>query len=208
MVAGILPAVSSIHRGKFPTNRDPACESWVDAEARRRTVFYQGLPDILQTLVLGVLGYAAMVAMLRLSGKRTLSKMNMFDFVVTVALGSLLASTILSESVSLSEGITAFAVLIASQFVVTWISVRSETFKRLVKAEPTLLYHDGEFLRDAMRKQRVTHEEILCAARKQSFDGLNAKHSVILETDGTLNVVRNENPDTAGSLAPVAQIEP
>ncbi len=170
-------------------------------------MFYQGFSDVWNTAIIGLLAYASIVVMLRVSGKRTLSKMNMFDFVVTVALGSLLATTILSDSVSLSEGITAFAALIVGQFVVTWISVRSATFKRLVKAQPTLLYHDGGFIHDAMKKQRVTREEILCAARKQSFDGLDEGYSVILETDGTLNVVRNKNPDKAGSLEPVAQIE-
>ncbi len=171
-------------------------------------MFYQGLSDIFQTLVLGVCAYAAMVILLRVSGKRTLSKMNTFDFVVTIALGSLLASTILSETVSLSEGVTAFAVLIASQFVVTWISVRSEWFMGLVKAEPTLLYHDGTYLEAAMRRQRVTQEEIFCAARSRGFDGLDEKHLVILETDGTLNVVRNDDPGAAGALEPVSRIAP
>ncbi len=169
-------------------------------------MFFDGWHDIFRVFVVGLSAYVAIVALLRLSGKRTLSKMNMFDFVVTVAFGSLLAGTMLNEKVSVAEGVAGMVVLIGGQFVVTWLSVRSEWFKRVVKAEPTLLFHDGKYLDDRMRRERVTREEILCAARSQRLDGLQDCHSVILETDGTLNVVRNEDPDVPGSLKPVASV--
>ena len=90
-------------------------------------------------MVVGVLAYVALVFLLRISGKRTLSKMNAFDFVVTVALGSTLATILLSKDVPLAEGVLAFALLIALQYVIAWFSVRSRTVSRFVKAEPTLL---------------------------------------------------------------------
>ena len=169
-------------------------------------MFFDGWFDIFRVLVVGLSAYVAIVALLRISGKRTLSKMNMFGFVVTVAFGSLLAGTMLNDSVSVSEGVAGMVVLIGGQFVVTWLSVRSEGFMRIVKAEPTLLFHGGEYLEDRIRSERVTREEVLCAARSQRLDGLEDCHSVILETDGTLNVVRNENPDMPGSLKAVASV--
>ena len=62
--------------------------------------------------------------------------MNAFDLVVTVALDSTLATVLLSSNVALAEGLLAFALLISLQFGVTWLSVRSSTFRRLVKNEP------------------------------------------------------------------------
>jgi uncharacterized membrane protein YcaP (DUF421 family) len=62
---------------------------------------------------------------LRVSGKRTLSKWNAFDFVVTIALGSILATVLLSKDVRLAEGLTACALLVGLQFLNTWIAVRS-----------------------------------------------------------------------------------
>ncbi len=59
-----------------------------------------------------ILAYAALVGFLRISGKRTLSKLNAFDFVVTVALGSMLATIILSQEVYLLEGLVGFALII------------------------------------------------------------------------------------------------
>lgn len=74
--------------------------------------------------VVGMCAYAALVVFLRTSGKRTLAKMNAFDLVVTVALGSTLATVLLSKDVALVEGVLAFAVLIALQFGIAWLSVR------------------------------------------------------------------------------------
>lgn len=91
-----------------------------------------------------------------MSGKRTLTKLNAFDGVVTVALGSTIASTIMSKSTALAEGATAFAVLIGLQFVITFLSVRIKAFSKLVEAEPRLLLLDGQFLDGALTAERVT----------------------------------------------------
>jgi uncharacterized membrane protein YcaP (DUF421 family) len=79
---------------------------------------------LLRTLLVGSLAYAALVVLLRLSGKRTLSKWNMFDLVVTVAFGSTLATALLSKDTSLMQGVAAFALLVALQWALTWASVR------------------------------------------------------------------------------------
>ena len=84
-----------------------------------------------------------LLLLLRVSGKRTLTKMNAFDLVVTVALGSTLTTVLLTKSVALAEGLTAFVLLIFLQFVLTWLFVRSQAASRLVKSEPTLLVYQG-----------------------------------------------------------------
>ena len=76
-------------------------------------MLFDGWLSLLRTAVVGILAYAALVHFLRVSGKRTLSKMNAFDLIVTVALGSTLATVLLSSSVSLATGALAFALLIA-----------------------------------------------------------------------------------------------
>ncbi len=76
---------------------------------------------------------------------------------VTVALGSTLATVLLSKDVALAEGLLALALLIFLQYAIAWASIRSEHFQRLVKAEPTLLLRDGRFLESAssMTKSRT-----------------------------------------------------
>ena len=158
-----------------------------------KSLLFDNWADVGRTALIGVLAYAALVLLLRVSGKRTLSKMNAFDFIVTVALGSVLATILLSKDVALADGVTAMATLIALQFIVAWLSVRFQWVSKLVKAEPALLLHRGEFCRDAMRRERVVESEIRAAVRGQGINALEKVESVILETDGSFSVIEITN---------------
>lgn len=100
----------------------------------------QNPSDLVRVAVVGVLAYLTLILFLRISGKRTLAKMNAFDLIIIVALGSILATTLLSSEVSLVEGLTAFIVLIGMQFGIAWLSVQSSTVSGWVKSELTLLF--------------------------------------------------------------------
>jgi uncharacterized membrane protein YcaP (DUF421 family) len=170
-------------------------------------MFFNGWEGLGRTIVVGILAYVALVILLRLSGKRTLSKMSAFDLVVTVALGSTLATVLLSKDVALAEGVTAFMVLIALQLTLTWASVRSSAVARLIKSEPTLLLHRGSFLREAMRRERVLEEEILAALRSDGIASVDRVEAVVLETDGSFSVTAGaEGNAPASALRNVRRI--
>ena len=169
-------------------------------------MFFDGWDDLVRLLVVGTCAYCGLLVFLRATGKRTLTKLNAFDLVVTVALGSTLATTLLSSQVSLSEGLLAFALLCALQYVVTFVSVRSRGFQRLIKAEPTLLYFGDRFLDDAMRSQRVTEVEIEAAVRAAGKGDLQDVQAVVLETDGSISVI-GKIDGMPGTLATVAGVE-
>ena len=156
-------------------------------------MFFDGWMGLGRVVIVGALAYIGLVALLRVSGKRTLSKMNAFDLVVTVALGSTLATILLSNDVALAEGLVAFALLIGMQLTITWLSVRSRTVRQLVKAEPSLLVHRGELLLQAMRRERVTEAEVLAAIRAQGIGSLDEAESVVLETDGSFSAIRRSS---------------
>lgn len=152
-------------------------------------MFFDGWSELLRVLVVGTLAYAALVMMLRVSGKRTLSKLNAFDLIVTIALGSTLATVLLSKDVALFEGLFAFVLLIGLQWVVAWLSVRSETIRGLVKSEPRLLMLRDEMLTAAMRVERISADEIRAAVRSAGMGSLQKVEGVVLETDGTISVL-------------------
>lgn len=152
-------------------------------------LFFDGWSSLGRVLIVGILAYVALVAILRVSGKRTLTKFNAFDLVVTVALGSTLATILLNKDVTLAEGILALSLLIYLQYVITWLSVRAPRFQHLVKAEPTLVAHEGQFLDDALRRERVTREEVEAALRSSGMSDISQAKSVILETDGSISVI-------------------
>ena len=156
-------------------------------------MLFQGWGGVARVLIVGTLAYAALVLALRVSGTRTLSKLNAFDLVVTVAMGSTLASILLSDGVALVEGITAFALLIALQFVVTALSVRSKRFSKLVRSEPRLVLRDGEPLFEAMKDARVTRSELDTVIRQSGYTDELDVEAVILEADGSFSVVGEDS---------------
>ena len=163
-------------------------------------MFFDTWYDLLRIGVVGTAAYAGLVFFLRTTGKRTLSKMNAFDLVVTVAFGSTFASALLSSDVSLAEALAAFALLCGLQFVVTFLSLRSERFQRLIKSEPTLLFYRGTFIEPAMRTARVTREEILAAMRGAGAATPSEVDAVVLETDGSFSVVSGAPGSRVGTL--------
>ncbi|ODN71787.1 hypothetical protein A6302_00825 [Methylobrevis pamukkalensis] len=146
-------------------------------------MFFQDWEGIIRTIIVGLLAYVTLVIFLRISGKRTLAKLNAFDLVVTVALGSTLSAIVLQESVALAEGAAALALLILAQYAVTYTSVRSATFAAAVRSEPTLLARDGLFCEAAMRRERITRPEILSAIRSNGGHDIADVDALILESD-------------------------
>ncbi|WP_375173423.1 DUF421 domain-containing protein [Pseudooceanicola sp.] len=153
-------------------------------------VFFQGWSGVARVLIVGVLAYVYLILLVRVSGKRTLSKLNAFDLVVTVALGSTLATILLSNTVALAEGLTALTLLVVLQFVVTFLSVRSERFAGMMRSEPTLLLRDGILCHDAMRRARVTEDELMTVLRANGHSAHPEEAAaIILESDGSFSVL-------------------
>ncbi|MEP7066731.1 MAG: YetF domain-containing protein [Gemmatimonadota bacterium] len=154
------------------------------------SLWFSNWTVIWRTLAVGAAAYAALVLLLRITGQRTLSKMNAFDFLVTVALGSTLASVLLSKDVVFAQGVTALVVLIGLQYIMTWLAVRSRGVQRLLTGEPVLLAHRGVALADAMRRSRITPAELGATVRSAGIDRLADVEAVVLETDGSFSVIR------------------
>ncbi len=161
-------------------------------------VFFDDWAGLLRIVVVGLAAYAALVAMLRASGKPALAKLNAFDLIVTIALGSVLATVLLSATVTLAEGLTAMAMLLGMQYAVARASTRSRRVERLVSSEPTLVYRNG-FLHEAMRAERVTADELRQVARAQGHPDLDEVGAIVLESDGTLSIL--DRAPTAGRLS-------
>jgi uncharacterized membrane protein YcaP (DUF421 family) len=161
-------------------------------------MWFESWAGLGRILVIGTLGYLALIVILRGTGKRTLSKLNAFDFVVTVALGSTFATILLSKQVALAEGVLAFSLLAGLQYAMTWISIRSPRVRDLIASEPTLLVRDGVFLQGALRRERVTRDEVFSALRAKGYGDIAQASAVMLETDGSISVVgRDREPGNA-----------
>lgn len=133
--------------------------------------------------------YAALLVVLRVSGKRTLSKLNAFDLVVTIAFGSMLASAAVSLSVPVLDAVVGIAVLAGLQVVVALGSRQWGSWRRLVTSEPTLVLWHGELLVDRLAHERVRVDDIAQAVRTSGAGSFGGVAAVVLETDGSLSVI-------------------
>lgn len=151
--------------------------------------WFESWTGILRIICVAPVAYMAMVLLLRVSGKRTLSKMNAFDFVVTIALGSILASVALMQNIPLANGVVAILSFIVFQFLFTWLSVRVKAVKNLITSSPTMIFYKGDFLYPVMKKERITVEEIYSAARQKGLSALDGIDMIILETTGDISII-------------------
>ena len=139
--------------------------------------------------------YFAIIAFVRVAGKRSTSQMNNFDWIVTVAIGSIIASGILMKDVAIFQSLYAIGLLFALQWLVTWGLIRSKLLKKTVKATPTLLVSNGELLRDAMRQERIGEAEIHSALREAGLIDLSEVQWIILESDAQFSVIAKKDRD-------------
>jgi uncharacterized membrane protein YcaP (DUF421 family) len=168
-------------------------------------MWFDSWSDLGRVAAVGTAAYATVVLVLRLSGKRTLAKLNAFDLVVTVALGSTLATILLNADVSWSEGALALALLAVLQSLVAWTTVRRSAARDVVTSRPTLLLEDGRVLSDALREQRVTLDEVRQAVRASGSGDLSSVAAVVLESDGSLSVVPRSQAGSRSALEGVAR---
>ncbi len=155
---------------------------------------------VFRVLLMGAAAYIALIGILRLSGKRTLAKMSAFDLVVTVALGSTLATILLSPDVALLEGMTALLTLVALQYAIAALSVRWRFAERLAKSDPRALLTNGVIDAEALKRERVTQGEVLCAIRSHGFGDIADIAAVVLETDGSFSVVSRDRAGARSAL--------
>jgi uncharacterized membrane protein YcaP (DUF421 family) len=170
-------------------------------------VWFDSWSQLLRVVAVGSAAYVTVVLVLRVSGKRTLAKLNAFDLVVTVALGSTLATILLSKDVSWAEGAAAMALLALLQLMVSWTTVRMPRGRSAVTSRPTLVLRDGAFLHEALRRQRLTTDEVRQAIRGTGTGDIADVAAVVLETDGTLSVVPMAKAGSWSALADVPTVD-
>lgn len=156
-------------------------------------IFFDSWDSIIRTAIISVLAYVGLVLMLRVAGNRPLTQLNAFDFIVNVAIGSTLATVMLNKDVVLADGLLTFAMLIGLQLAISYFNRNSSAFSKAIKTSSVLLFYNGEFLDDALKKHLLSQEELLQAVRSQGISSLDQVKAIILETNGKFSVIKNDS---------------
>lgn len=157
--------------------------------------FWGGWEPVYRIVIVGTLTYFGIILILRVSGKRTLASMNAFDFIITVAMGSAFGRILTASKVSVAEALTAFLLLVILQYTIAWIETRSKIFHKLITSQPALLYYNGAFIEKNMRRERINRDDLMGAVRKKKFGDLSKVEAIVMETDGSISIIR-KNKDT------------
>lgn len=152
-------------------------------------MIFDSLAELGRVAFASVATYAALIVALRFAGKRSLAKLNAFDLVVTVAIGSTLATIILSKDVALAEGMLALVMLLALQWVVSRLSIAWAPFRDAVRSRPRVLFERGAMHASALREERLTVSEVEGAIRSSGIGSREEVMAVVLESDGSLSVI-------------------
>jgi uncharacterized membrane protein YcaP (DUF421 family) len=144
--------------------------------------------------LLGIIGrttviYVVIVGSMRLLGTRALGKMSVYDFVLIVVIANAVQNALVGGDNSLVGGLTSAATLLLLNLLVTWLLDRFPRLERQVVGEPTVLVTDGRPQVDALRREGVTHDELMAALREHGVAGLDDVQLAVLEVDGSISVV-------------------
>jgi len=156
---------------------------------------FNGWAPLIHIAIVGLVGYVTLILFLRLSGKRTLSRMNAYDMVMTMALGSVLTKAMLTKEQSVAETVFAISILIFFQYAVSFAAYHWRWAAFLAAPSPTVLFHDGRFLQAALKKERVRQSEVEDTVKEKGLADMKMVDTVILAANGELSVLVKA-PDT------------
>jgi uncharacterized membrane protein YcaP (DUF421 family) len=170
-----------------------------------KELFFKDWESVGHVALCAITAYFVLFLFIRISGKRTLSKLTAFDFVVTITLGSTLSSMILTK-VTIVEGATALAIIILLQYLLAWTAKESKVLEKLINSSPTLVFYQGKFLKEAMDKEVLTEEEVYAEIRKFRMLNVNDVEAVVMELNGELTVIKKAANVSHSSLKDIENL--
>ncbi|MGB3753685.1 MAG: YetF domain-containing protein [Parerythrobacter sp.] len=155
------------------------------------------LDVILRGSILGAIALCIVVVLVRIVGLRSLSKMTNFDFIMTVALGSLVAGGAQATQWSgYGQVIAGMVALFLVQFVAAVLRKSSDTVEAIMQNEPILLMRDGAFCEEAMQSSRVAKSDLIAKLREANVMKMSEVRAVVLETTGDVSVLHGDSLDS------------
>lgn len=137
--------------------------------------------------------YVFLVVGLRLSGKRALGQMNIYDLVLIVVLANAVQNAMVGNDTTLVGGIVAAVTLLVLNRLLSSVLARWSRAERVMVGEPVVLVDHGELVRPHLRREGITDDEVMEALREHEIDDLGKVRLAVLEADGTISVVPTDS---------------
>lgn len=145
-------------------------------------------------IVLSVIGfYFCLILFTRIAGLRSFSKLSSYDLAMTVGIGSILASTVMSKTPSLLQGLLAVGMLFILQSLVSLIRRRIKPVKALIDNQPIILMAHGEYFWENLKEANLSTNDIKQILRKNGIKSKSEVFAVIMETTADMSVIKNSD---------------
>lgn len=163
----------------------------IQSKLNQPNLIFNDWQTIIRIALSGVVIYFLLIIFINLYGKRSISNLSMHDYVVTIAMGSIVATTIISKDASILDGLVGILILLSLQFLVTFLSRNDSRFFRVMNSAPKVLFLEGEFIEKNMKSNRFTRDEIYSVIREQGQTTSDQIYAVVIESNGALSVIKS-----------------
>jgi len=137
----------------------------------------------------GIIVYAVLIFLLRISGKRQVGQLAPFDLVLLLVLSNAVQNAMNGGDNSVTGGIISAVTLIGINWTVGYITYKSKAIEALVEGRPEILIHNGKLYADALERERLTHHELMNALRAAGCATIEEVRAAVLENDGSISVI-------------------
>ena len=145
--------------------------------------------QILTTFIRGSATYFFVLILTRLMGRKLISQMTFFDFVVGISIGSLTANLAMGPKNNTVTSGTALLTLSLLVIITGYVHIKSFNARKIVNSEPVTVISEGNIVENNMRKMRFTIQELNMKLREKNIFNLADVEFAIMETDGQLSVL-------------------
>ena len=157
--------------------------------------FFKNLTEIPEVIIGTTCIFLLIILYTRIFGLKSFSKMTGFDFVITVAIGNIIAMTVNTGSPSLLVGAVLLLILYALNYLITYLRYKSVSIEKLIENKPIMIMRDGVVLKENLKKSKVTESELQSKLREANVLNLSQVKAVILETTGDVSVLHTDKED-------------
>lgn len=167
------------------------------------------MPELIVIVIRSLISFIVLLLLTRLMGKRQVSQLTIFDYIVGITIGSIAAEMSFDQNVRIINGITSLLIWGLIPFILAIISLKSRTFQQLIDGKPTIIIKNGEILEKSMKKVFLSIDELMLLLREKNIFKISDVEIAILETDGQLSVLKktSQQPVTPQMLKMVLKQE-
>lgn len=159
--------------------------------------------------------YVLIIVFLRLTGKRGVRQLSIFEVAILLALGSISGDPMFDNDIPLLHAVMVMSVIVIMYRITTWLMMKYQPFEDLIEGKALYIVEDGVLVLETIKKGKMSYDEFFAEMRQQGVEHLGQIHVGLLETDGKLSLLFYPPEDVHFGLPifpkqaqPVTQIRP